>query len=118
MSGHGKGSSKVQSLEPEQINEGAQVLGSQVWRVVPYAFRYPRRLVAGFLGNACARVVDLVPFVAIGWAVDYFTSDIMVGPMFVHDAINAIHSEPALGYGVMLFTGFVMLAFSQGLSDY
>ncbi|MDE0869162.1 MAG: ABC transporter ATP-binding protein [Candidatus Poseidoniaceae archaeon] len=118
MSGHGSRGSKVQSLEPEEINEATQVLGSQVWRVVPYAFRYPRRLVAGFLGNACARVVDLVPFVAIGWAVDYFTSDIMVGPMFVQDAINAIHSEPAIGYGVMIFTGFVMLAFFQGISEY
>ena len=79
---------KVETLEPEELNEGAQVLGRQVWRVVPYAFRYPRRLLAGFVGNACARIVDLVPFVAIGWAVDYFTSDTMVGPMFVQDIVN------------------------------
>ncbi len=62
-------------MSPDDINENHQVLGRQVWRVIPYALRYPRRLVAGFLGNACARVVDLVPFVAIGWAVDYFTSN-------------------------------------------
>lgn len=109
---------KVETLEPEELNEGAQVLGRQVWRVVPYAFRYPRRLLAGFVGNACARIVDLVPFVAIGWAVDYFTSDTMVGPMFVQDIVNSIHSEPAVGYGVMIFLGFVMLAFFQGVSEY
>jgi len=107
-----------QSLEEEQLDEKTKVLGSQVWRVVPYAFRYPRRLLAGFLGNACARIVDLVPFVAIGWAVDYFTSDVMVGPMFVQDAVNAIHAEPAVGYGVMIFMGFFMLAFFQGISEY
>ena len=106
------------SLDSEAIDETTKVLGSQVWRVVPYAFRYPRRLVAGFLGNACARIVDLVPFVAIGWAVDYFTSDVMVGPMLVQDLVNSIHSEPAVGYGVMIFMGFVMLAFFQGISEY
>ena len=106
------------SLGEEQLEEKTKVLGSQVWRVVPYAFRYPRRLLAGFLGNACARIVDLVPFVAIGWAVDYFTSDVMVGPMFVQNAVNAIHAEPAVGYGVMIFMGFFMLAFFQGISEY
>ena len=109
---------KVESLEPEELNDSVQVLGKQVWRVVPYAFRYPRRLLAGFIGNACARIVDLVPFVAIGWAVDYFTSDVMVGPMLVQNAVNSIHSEPAVGYGVMIFLGFVMLAFFQGVSEY
>ena len=106
------------SLEEEQLEEKTKVLGSQVWRVVPYAFRYPRRLLAGFLGNACARIVDLVPFVAIGWAVDYFTSDVMVGPMLVQNAVNAIHAEPAVGYGVMIFMGFFLLAFFQGISEY
>ena len=106
------------SSESEEENEDTQILGKQVWRVVPYAFRYPRRLLAGFLGNACARIVDLVPFVAIGWAVDYFTSDTMVGPMFVQNIVTSIHAEPAVGYGVMIFTGFVMLAFFQGISEY
>ena len=109
---------KVESLEPEELNDSVEVLGKQVWRVVPYAFRYPRRLLAGFIANACARIVDLVPFVAIGWAVDYFTSDVMVGPMLVQNAVNSIHSEPAVGYGVMIFLGFVMLAFFQGVSEY
>ena len=45
------------STDNQPLEEKTKVLGSQVWRVVPYAFRYPRRLLAGFLGNACARIV-------------------------------------------------------------
>lgn len=118
MSSQGGQVPKDESSESEEEKEETQILGKQVWRVVPYAFRYPRRLLAGFLGNACARIVDLVPFVAIGWAVDYFTSDTMVGPMFVQNIVTSIHAEPAVGYGVMIFTGFVMLAFFQGISEY
>lgn len=117
-------SGKVDSMAPDDINENHQVLGRQVWRVIPYAKRYPRRLLAGFVGNACARIVDLVPFVAIGWAVDYFTSKTdggigkMVGPGIVQDAVNALHSDPAVGYGFMIFLGFAMLAVFQGISEY
>lgn len=105
-------------MAPEEINEGHQVLGRQVWRVIPYAKRYPRRLIAGFLGNACARVVDLVPFVAIGWAVDYFTSDMMVGPGIVQSAVTAINNDPAVGYGFLIFLGFALLAGIGGFSDH
>jgi len=99
-------------------DDETQILGRQVWRVVPYAFRYPRRLAAGFVGNACARIVDLVPLVAIGWAVDYFTSDTMVGPIFVQNAVSAVYSDPAIGYGLMIFLGFFLLAIFQGISEY
>lgn len=105
-------------MSPDDINENHQVLGRQVWRVIPYALRYPRRLIAGFIGNACARIVDLVPFVAIGWAVDYFTSNTLVGPGFVQDAVGAINNDPAIGYGFMIFLGFAMLAVFQGISEY
>ena len=111
-------SGKGEDMAPEDINEGHQVLGRQVWRVIPYAKRYPRRLIAGFLGNACARIVDLVPFVAIGWAVDYFTSNMMVGPGIVQSAVTAIHSDPAVGYGFLIFLGFALLAVFQGISEY
>ena len=105
-------------MSPDDINENHQVLGRQVWRVIPYALRYPRRLIAGFIGNACARIVDLVPFVAIGWAVDYFTSNTLVGPGIVQDALNAISDYPAIGYGFMIFLGFAMLAVFQGISEF
>ena len=110
--------SKSDPMSPDDINENHQVLGRQVWRVIPYALRYPRRLIAGFIGNACARIVDLVPFVAIGWAVDYFTSNTLVGPGFVQDAVGAINNDPAIGYGFMIFLGFAMLAVFQGISEY
>ena len=115
--GSGRGE-KVDPMTPEELNDQSQVLGKQVWRVIPYAKRYPRRLIAGFLGNACARIVDLVPFVAIGWAVDYFTSDIMAGPGIVQTAVNSISSDPAIGYGFLIFLGFALLAVFQGISEY
>ena len=108
----------VDPMTPEELNDQTQVLGKQVWRVIPYAKRYPKRLIAGFIGNACARIVDLVPFVAIGWAVDYFTSDIMAGPSIVQTAVNSINSDPAVGYGFLIFLGFAMLAVFQGISEY
>ncbi|HJL59709.1 MAG TPA: ABC transporter transmembrane domain-containing protein, partial [Candidatus Thalassarchaeaceae archaeon] len=115
--GHGRDEA-VDLMTPEELNDQTQVLGKQVWRVIPYAKRYPRRLIAGFIGNACARIVDLVPFVAIGWAVDYFTSDIMAGPGIVQSTVNSISSDPAIGYGFLIFLGFAMLAVFQGISEY
>ena len=40
---------KVESLAPEQLNEETQVFGKQIWRVLPYAKKYPRRVMSGFL---------------------------------------------------------------------
>ena len=34
-------------MSPEDLNEGAQVLGRQIWRVVPYAKKYPKRVATG-----------------------------------------------------------------------
>ena len=64
---------------PEDINDRVAVMGRQLWRVVPYATAYPRRLATGMLANACARAADLLPFIAIGWAVDHFTSGAIAG---------------------------------------
>ena len=58
-------------MEPSDINERTQIVGRQIWRVVPYAKRYPGRVLSGIFGNAMARFFDLMPFVAIGLAVDY-----------------------------------------------
>ncbi len=63
---------KQEHLKPEEINEDKQIIGRQIWRVVPYAKRYPKRVTVGVLANAAARFFDLIPFVAIGFAVDFF----------------------------------------------
>ena len=118
MSGRSNRGPKVQSLEPEQLNEDTQVLGKQIWRVVPYAKKYPRRVMSGILANMAARFFDLMPLVAIGFAVDYFTTDSMSGPMWIQNMVTGINSDPAIGYGALVFLGFVCLALFQGISEY
>ena len=70
----GGGSDKVDMMSPSSDNEKTQVVGRQIWRVVPYAKRYPGRVFSGIFSNALARVFDLMPFVAIGYSIDYFTN--------------------------------------------
>lgn len=109
---------KVESLAPEQLNEGRQVLGKQIWRILPYAKAYPRRVLSGIFANMAARFFDLMPLVAIGFAVDYFTSDSMSGPQLIQDMVLAISDNAAIGYGVLVFLGFFCLAVFQGISEY
>jgi ATP-binding cassette subfamily B protein len=59
-----------------------------------------------------------MPFVAIGLAVDYFTTDVLSGPQIVQDLVTTIHSDPAYGYGILIFLGFLCLAVFQGISEY
>ena len=105
-------------MSPEGINGNADVLGKQIWRIVPYAKKYPGRVLTGIFANAAARFFDLMPFVAIGLAVDYFTTDVLSGPAVVQNVVTAIHSDPAVGYGVIIFLGFLCLAIFQGISEY
>ncbi|MGB2018060.1 MAG: ABC transporter ATP-binding protein, partial [Candidatus Poseidoniaceae archaeon] len=104
-------------MAPEDINDRVAVMGRQLWRVVPYATAYPRRLATGMLANACARAADLLPFIAIGWAVDHFTSGTIAGLGPVVDFVTAFN-QPAVGYGLIIFVSFVMLAVFQGISEY
>ena len=109
---------KVESPAPEQLNEGRQVLGKQIWRILPYAKAYPRRVLSGIFANMAARFFDLMPLVAIGFAVDYFTSGSMSGPQLIQDMVLGISDNPAIGYGVLVFLGFFCLAVFQGISEY
>ena len=111
-------SSKVDPMSPSSINEKTQVVGRQIWRVVPYAKRYPGRVIAGFFSNAMARMFDLMPFVAIGYSIDYFTNDTMSGPKFLQDFVTALPGEIEVGYGLLIFLSFLFLAIFQGLSEY
>lgn len=111
-------SSKVDPMSPSSINEKVQVVGRQIWRVVPYAKRYPRRVVAGFFSNAMARMFDLLPFVAIGYSIDYFTNDAMSGPKLLQDFVIALPGGVEVGYGLLIFFSFLFLAIFQGLSEY
>ena len=115
MSGIGTRSSDA--MEPSDINDKTQIIGRQIWRVVPYAKRYPGRVLSGIFGNAMARFFDLMPFVAIGLAVDYFTSGLS-GPQIVQNFVTSFGGDPAIGYGILIFLGFFFLAIFQGISEY
>ena len=68
--GH-KRAKQYDHLTPEDLNESkVEVLGKQIWRVIPYGFRYKKRALTGILANGMARFADLLPFVFIGFAVD------------------------------------------------
>ena len=95
--------------------EDKQVLGRKIWRVMPYIKRYWRRATVGIGTNAAARAFDLLPFVAMGLAVDFYESGNLTGPAFF---IDLIEPNPALGYGVLIFACFAMLAVFQGTSDF
>ena len=111
-------SSKADPMSPSSINEKTQIVGRQIWRVVPYAKRYPGRVLAGFFSNAMARMFDLMPFVAIGYSIDYFTNDKMSGPKFLQDFVIALPGDVEVGYGLLIFLSFLFLAIFQGLSEY
>ena len=113
----GMGSGGGDAMEPSDINEKTQIVGRQIWRVVPYAKRYPGRVLAGIFGNAMARFFDLMPFVAIGLAVDYFTGG-LAGPDIVQNFVTSFGGDPAVGYGILIFLGFFFLAIFQGISEY
>ena len=109
-------------MDPSRINDQIGETSKQVYRVIPYATSYPARLLTGFFANAAARASDLIPFVAIGWAVDYFirkseNGGELVGPGVVQSFVGMFWSAE-FGYGFLIFLGFLMLAIFQGISEY
>ena len=99
----------------DEIIDSKQIIGKKIWRIVPYVKSYWRRATLGIGTNAFARAFDLIPFVAMGFAVDYYQSGNLTGPKFLVDLIS---ENPELGYGALIFSCFTMLAIFQGTSDY
>ena len=97
-------------LEPER-----QIVGRKIWRIFPYMGRYKTGVAGGILTNAGARVFDLIPFVAIGWATDFYASG---GEGLPNVLIELAGDRPEIFFGVLIFLGFAFLACFQGLSDY
>ena len=111
------------SKDNSDLLDEKQLLGRKIWRIVPYLKRYWKRALGGILTNGVARAFDLIPFIAIGMAADYYrdktftdgsiksfvTSDILpsVGPI----------TSVELGFGVLILISFSFLAVFQGLSN-
>ena len=93
-----------------------KLLADRFGESCPYAKKYPGRVFSGIFSNAMARMFDLMPFVAIGYSIDYFTVNKMSGPELLQDFVIAIPGNVEIGYGFLIFLGFFFLAFFQGLS--
>ena len=52
-----------------------QMLGRQLWRILPFIKPYKVRFTIGILSNAIARAFDLLPFVAMGLLTDAVLRD-------------------------------------------
>jgi len=92
-----------------------QIIGRKIWRVLPYFSPYRKRAGIGLLSNALARASDLLPFVFIGYAVDYYGGDDARGPV---ELLRMVSDDLAIGYGLLIFLGFASLALWQGISEY
>ncbi len=83
-----------------------QVLGKQLWRILPFIKPYKGRFVLGIVANAGARACDLLPFVAMGLLTD----------AVLNGEITEVRQYA--WYGGMILAAFTGLAIFQGISNY
>ena len=113
------------SKDASDLGEDRQIVGRQIWRILPYVTRYWERAIGGLLANIGARIFDLVPLIAIGMAADYYNpdksqfTDSRVESFVTLDIIPNIGpiDSTELGFGLLIFSSFVCLAITQGLSN-
>ncbi len=104
------------------VDEG-QIVGRKIWRVVPYVTRYWRSALGGIAANGGARAFDLIPFIAIGMAADYYQSETFTSPtiegLVTSDLLPRVGPVESveLGFGLLIMTCFTFLAIFQGLSN-
>ena len=116
---------ETESLSKDQSDtiDQNQVVGRKIWRVVPYVSRYWKRALGGILANAGARAFDLIPFIAIGMAADYYQSgnftDSNIEIIVNSDIIPSIgpFDSVEVSFGILIFLSFTFLAIFQGLSN-
>ena len=111
------------SKDMSELKDENQVVGRKIWRIVPYVTRYWKRALGGILANAGARAFDLIPFVAIDMAADYYQSQTFTdsrveglvswGPIPDFGPIDSVE----LGFGLLIMASFTFLAIFQGLSN-
>ena len=106
MSQGPKGEKPVEFADGTSESGDKQVLGRQLWRIIPYIKPYRKRFALGIISNAAARAFDLLPFVAMGLLTDAVLSgDIQELRGFAF-------------YGLLILGSFTGLAIFQGISNY
>ena len=117
--GQGKGDSsgdprKGISRDSSDLEDESQVVGKKIWRIFPYVLRYKKLAFGGVVANAGARASDLLPFLTIGWAADFYATQTF-NPAWLESYIG---NSPYFGFGVIIFLCFLLLAIFQGTSNY
>ena len=108
------GARKGISLDNSDLGEEKQVVGRKIWRIFPYVMRYWKLALGGLIANAGARASDLLPFLTIGWAADFYANGTF-NPSWLE---NYIGDSPYLGFGIIIFMCFALLAVFQGTSNF
>ena len=108
------GAPKGISLDNSDLGEEKQIVGRKIWRIFPYVMRYWKLALGGLIANAGARASDLLPFLTIGWAADFYANGTF-NPSWLE---NYIGDSPYLGFGGIIFMCFALLAIFQGTSNF
>ena len=111
------------SKDSSDIVDDKQIVGRKIWRIVPYLKRYWRRALGGVVTNGIARAFDLIPFVAIGMAADYYRDELIpdsiIGDFVTSDILPSLGpmNSVEFGFGFLILMCFTCLAIFQGLSN-
>ena len=111
------------SKDQSDTTDERQLVGRKIWRIFPYVKRYWRRALGGIAANGGARAFDLIPFIAIGMAADYYCdgtfTDGRIKSFVTSDSIPSIGeiSSEEIGFGFLILVCFTFLAIFQGISN-
>ncbi|HJN70521.1 MAG TPA: ABC transporter ATP-binding protein, partial [Candidatus Thalassarchaeaceae archaeon] len=91
----------------------------------PYVKRYWVRALGGIVANVAARAFDLIPFIAIGLATDYYNPDTAdftnssIEKLVTSDLIPSLGpiNSVELSFGLLILISFAALAIFQGFSN-
>ena len=111
--------------DSSDTEDEAQIVGRQIWRIIPYVTRYWQRAVGGVFANIGARAFDLIPFIAIGMAADYYNPNNSQFTNSIVEKVVTSNSIPEIGpigsvemgFGFLIFICFAALSVFQGLSN-
>ena len=111
--------------DSSDTEDETQIVGRQIWKIFPYVTRYWQRAVGGIVANIGARAFDLIPFIAIGMAADYYNPNNSQFTNSIIEKIVTSNSIPEvgpigsveLGFGILIFICFAALSVFQGLSN-
>ena len=111
--------------DSSDTEDEVQIVGRQIWRIIPYVTRYWQRAVGGVFANIGARAFDLIPFIAIGMAADYYNPNNSQFTNSIVEKVVTSNSIPEIGpigsvemgFGFLIFICFAALSVFQGLSN-